>query len=292
MKNKILIIYNGFYLIDQIKYKISRLSEEIKKRNYIPVIYSSLELQVDTTKTKNIFPEIKFAIDLDKDYYLAKYLENFFPVYNNSNSTKICDDKMATILHLLNHNINIPKTISAPLCYANNLEKEKADIFINTIIKELSFPLIYKNCYGSLGKQVKLIKDKKELTDTYLSSYMIPHLYEEFLSKHAGSDYRVIVIGNKVVAVMNRINKKDFRSNIYLGGEGFDVTNTVDKKVTDLAIRANKILNLSYSGVDIMLDNNDTPSLLEVNSNPFFSEIEKVTNINITKKFIDYLLSN
>ena len=288
MKNKVLIIYNGYSLIEQTKYKIRRLVEEIEKVNLIPKTVSSLELFANTS-TSIDYTDVCFAINLDKDYYLAKYLEKFFPVYNSAESTKICDDKMSTLLHL-NNIVKIPKTISSPLCYLDELDKKKADEFVNYVKDNLSFPMVFKQCYGSLGKQVKLISNIKELKETYYSSYMIPHIYEEYLSKHKGNDYRIIVIGNKVIAAMNRINKKDFRSNIYLGGNGVDVTNSVSKDIKNIAIKANKILNLDYSGVDIMLDNNDSPTLLEVNSNPFFSEVEKVTNINITKELIKYLV--
>ena len=288
MKNKVLIIYNGYSLIEQTKYKIRRLVEEIEKVNLIPKTVSSLELFANTS-TSIDYTDVCFAINLDKDYYLAKYLEKFFPVYNSAESTKMCDDKMSTLLHL-NNIVKIPKTISSPLCYLDELDKKKADEFVNYVKDNLSFPMVFKQCYGSLGKQVKLISNIKELKETYYSSYMIPHIYEEYLSKHKGNDYRIIVIGNKVIAAMNRINKKDFRSNIYLGGNGVDVTNSVSKDIKNIAIKANKILNLDYSGVDIMLDNNDSPTLLEVNSNPFFSEVEKVTNINITKELIKYLV--
>ena len=76
-----------------------------------------------------------------------------------------------------------------------------------------------------------------------------------------------------------------------MGGKGFDVTNSISNKINNLAIKASKELGLDYSGVDVMLDNNDEPTLLEVNSNPFFSEVEKVTKINITNYLIEYLLS-
>lgn len=289
MKNKIIIIYNGYSLIEQTKYKINRLVDEIKNSNLIPVVYSTLELFTDTSKSIN-FDDTLFAINLDKDYYLAKYLEKFIPIYNSSEATKICDDKMSTLLHL-NNVVKIPKTISSPLCYQDKLDKNEADKFISYVTNNLSFPMVFKHCYGSLGKQVQLINNLDELKKVYYKSYMIPHIYEEYLSKHTGSDYRVIVIGNKVVAVMNRINNNDFRSNIYLGGKGVDVTTSVSNDIKDIAIKANKLLNLDYSGVDIMLDNNDIPTLLEVNSNPFFSEVEKVTKINITKSLIDYLIS-
>ena len=288
MNNKVLVIYNGYSLIEQTKYKISRLEEEIKNVNFIPSPVSSLELFTNTSNNL-LFDDVCFAINLDKDYYLAKYLEEFIPVYNSADSTKICDDKMSTLLHL-NKEIKVPKTISSPLCYLDKLNKKEADRFINYVKDNLSFPMIYKDCYGSLGKQVKLINNFSELKKTYYSSYMIPHIYEEYLSKHKGNDYRVIVIGNKVIAAMNRINSKDFRSNIYLGGKGVDVTSTISDEIKSIAIKANEILNLDYSGVDIMLDNNDIPTLLEVNSNPFFSEVEKVTKINITKALIDYLI--
>lgn len=291
MKKTILIIYNGYSLIEQTKYKIKRLVEEINSRNYIAKPVSSLDLFCNTSKDYIETNNVLFGINLDKDFYLSKKLEDYIPIYNNSLATKICDDKMSTLLHLSKVGIKIPKTISSPLCYQDRLDKKEAKKFINYIDKEFKYPIIFKHCYGSLGKQVKLINNKKELERIYHTSYQIPHLYEDFLSAHQGNDYRVIVIGDKVVAVMNRVNKNDFRSNIYLGGKGYDVTNTVSRDITNLAIKANKELNLDYSGVDIMLDNKDFSTLLEVNSNPFFSEVEKVTNINITGKLIDYLLS-
>ena len=291
MRKKVLIIYNGYSLIRQNKYKINRLIEELKKFNIDAKPISSLEIFCNTESLYSFLDGVLFAINLDKDFYLAKKLEEFIPVYNNSLATKNCDDKMTTILLLSKCGIKTPKTISSPLAYQPKIDKVLAKNFIDYVEEELTYPLVFKHCYGSLGKQVKLINNRKELEKVYFNSYLIPHIYEEFLSSHRGNDYRVIVIGSKVVAVMNRINEKDFRSNIYLGGKGFDVTNSISNKIKNLAIKASNELGLDYSGVDIMLDNNDEPTLLEVNSNPFFSEVEKVTKINITNYLIEYLLS-
>ena len=45
-----------------------------------------------------------------------------------------------------------------------------------------------------------------------------PHLFQKFVSSSAGKDVRVIAIGGKAVAAMERISAADFRSNLELGG--------------------------------------------------------------------------
>ena len=45
--------------------------------------------------------------------------------------------------------------------------------------------MVFKHCYGSLGKQVQLINNLDELKKVYYKSYMIPHIYEEYLSDYS-----------------------------------------------------------------------------------------------------------
>ena len=290
MKKRILIIYNGFALIEQAKYKMNRLKEELNAKGLDVDLIPSTSLLTSNRVDKTFFNNYYFAISLDKDYYLSKLISQYINIYNETEATRICDDKMATILYLKKNNIHTPKTISAPLCYLDELDENKIDDYIKLIEKEFTYPFVFKLCYGSLGKQVMLINNRKELLVAYKKNYNKPHLYEEYLFVNSGTDYRVIVINNKVEAVMERKNTKDFRSNIYLGGKGTNLTNNVNPLIKEIALDATKSLKLNYSGVDVMLDNNNTPCILEVNSNPFFSEVEKVTNINVSKILIDYLL--
>ena len=89
---------------------------------------------------------------------------------------------------------------------------------------------------------------------------------------------------------MERINEADFRSNIALGGKGLDATNTIPESFKDMAIKASSALKLDYAGIDIAMDDDGSPMFLEANGNAFFTEIEKVTNINIAKEIVKMIL--
>ena len=231
-----------------------------------------------------------FVIYLDKDNYLAKAISGKVKMFNSYESLVLSDDKMLSILQLEHEGVRVPLTIPAPLCYVENNSKEKEKSFLFSLEKNLGFPMVFKENHGSLGKQVKLISSREELEKTYHEYKKIPHLYEKFLSKHSGHDFRLIVVDQKVVAVMERINENDFRSNIALGGKGKDATDTIPESFKKMAIKASAALKLDYAGIDIAMDDNGYPMFLEANGNAFFTEIEKVTNINIANKIVKMIL--
>lgn len=291
---KILIIVNGYFENPNNTYKSRRLMEEFNLRGYAVDIISALDLlplcNGEKIEIKNI-QEYSLAIDLDKDSYLADCLEALnLPLCNSAKSLHLSDDKMSSIIALSHHGIKSPLTIPAPLCYAQNVDELKRNHFLNQVERSLGYPLVYKSNHGSMGKQVLLIKNREELETIEKTNCSIPHLYEKFLRKHAGHDYRIMVIGDEVVACMERVNDKDFRSNIALGGKGYDVTETLGEDYRQLAIKACKILSLDYAGIDVATSDEGEPVFIEANGNAFFTEIEMVTKIDITKKLVDYLI--
>ncbi len=291
---KALIIINGYYENPNNTYKAKRLTEEFLQRGIVCDIRDAIDLLPYAKGDKISLPLLDdyfFAIDLDKDCYLAKVVSEQIPLFNSYDSMILSDDKMKAILALKNKGVNVPTTIPAPLCYIDNPAKSKVDSFLSAVEKELSYPLVFKECHGSLGKQVKLIKNRQELDDIYKEYMKVPHLYERFLSSHAGHDFRIMIIGSKAVACMERVNKNDFRSNIALGGKGYDVTDTIPAKFKDAALKASAALNLDYAGIDIAIGNDGEPYFLEANGNAFFTEIEKITGINITSLLVDHIIS-
>ena len=84
---------------------------------------------------------------------------------------------------------------------------------------------------------------------------------------------------------MLRKNDVDFRSNIALGGKGYLVK--PDDKYLELASKIASKLGLTYCGIDLMIGEDDIPYLAEVNSNAFFTEIEKISKVNVTKLVVE-----
>ena len=288
---KALLVTNGYFKNQNNEYKAARLKEEflplgisveVKDAVELLPLCNGLDIDLDLSS-------YTFAIDLDKDNYLAKVLSLKLPLFNSYESMMLSDDKMLSILALYHSGVNAPVTIPAPLCYTPKPDNQTMKRFLDRVEKELGYPLVFKECHGSLGKQVLLIHDRAELEEIEQKYLMTQHFYEKFLSKHKGHDYRIIVIGDEVISCMERKNEHDFRSNIALGGIGRDVTSTLSQAYKDLALKASKALGLIYAGIDVGTDENENPIFIEANGNAFFTEIEKVTGINIAKKLAEYI---
>ena len=146
--------------------------------------------------------------------------------------------------------------------------------------------MIIKQSYGSLGKGIYRVENRKELKNVYDGIKLAPHLFQRSIEESYGRDVRVIVVGRKCVAAMERRSDGDFRSNLELGGKGFPYK--TDIKLNDICRRTAEILNLDYCGIDLLVGR-EGYLVCEVNSNAFFGGIEKVTGIDVAKIYAEYI---
>ena len=227
-----------------------------------------------------------FAVYLDKDKYLGRILEKSgLRLFNRAKAVEICDDKMLTYLALSESGLFVPETIAAPLCYTPGMVADGR--FLASVADRLGFPLVVKKSYGSFGKDVRLIHGMGELKEVAQEFLYVPHFFQEYIAESSGRDIRVIVVGGKAIAAMERRAKEgEFRSNIELGGEGFPVRLTGSFR--EAAEHAAKTLGLDYCGVDL-LDSDGRPVLCEVNSNAFFEGIEQVTGVNVAAAYARHI---
>lgn len=150
-------------------------------------------------------------------------------------------------------------------------------------------PLVIKLLQGSQGESVVLAETNKaaqaviQVFRTLGANFIV----QEFEKESSGRDIRALVLGNKVIAAMERRSEEgDFRSNIHQGGKGYPVKLTTDER--KLAVKAAKIVGLKFAGVDL-LRTNDGPKILEVNSSPGLEGIEGLTKKDIAGKLIDFI---
>ena len=190
-------------------------------------------------------------------------------------------DKLRTYQLLAKSDIGIPKTVFA---------RETSD-FEDVIEHAGGPPLIIKVARGTHGNGVVLAETRKAAQAVMQAFYVegVNFLVQEFVAESAGTDIRVVVIGGKVVASMQRQSlDDDFRSNLHQGGEGKKIKLTQEERKT--AQKAAKAMGLSVCGVDMMRSNHG-PLVLEVNASPGFG-IEKVTGRNVAGKLIEYVEQN
>ncbi len=226
-----------------------------------------------------------FCIYLDKDKYVSHMLEKCgMRLFNTHEAIENCDDKMLTSIILAGNGIPMPKTLSGLLCYDPE-EKTDGRVF-DTIEKELGYPLVIKTSYGSLGKGVYKAENRGELESIAENLKCTQHLFQQFIKASYGKDIRVIVIGGKFTAAMVRESYGDFRSNLELGGKGTPYA--PPQEVINMCEKAAKLLNLDYCGIDVLFGERGY-YICEVNSNAFFGGIERVTGINVAKKYAEHI---
>ncbi len=112
-------------------------------------------------------------------------------------------------------------------------------------------------------------------------------LVQEFIKEAGGTDIRALVIGNKVIAAMQRKGAEgDFRSNLHRGGSAKPIKITPEER--SVAVRAARAMGLNVAGVD-MLRSNHGPVIMEVNSSPGLEGVEKATDIDVAGKIIEFM---
>ncbi len=115
-------------------------------------------------------------------------------------------------------------------------------------------------------------------------------LVQEFIKEAGNSDIRVIVVGGKVVAAMERSGADgDFRSNLHRGGSSRKIRISPEERST--AIRSAKRMGLNVAGVDLLRSNHG-PVVMEVNSSPGLEGVEEATGVDVAGAIIDFLVKN
>ena len=247
-----------------------------------------IELPVKNLR-KSFQPEADFVLFLDKDVRLAEYLELMgYRVFNSAKAIYACDDKSVTHLLLSGADIPMPKTIVAPMTFTNIGYTDL--YFLEDVAERLGYPMVVKECFGSFGQQVYLVKDMDELAATVKQIGAKPMLFQEYIKSSHGRDIRLQVVGKQVIAAMYRYSDSgDFRANLTIGGKMKPYQPT--KEQEDLALKSCEVLGLDFAGVDILFGENDKPLVCEVNSNAHFKNIYDCTGINAADAIITYIKS-
>jgi ribosomal protein S6--L-glutamate ligase len=112
-------------------------------------------------------------------------------------------------------------------------------------------------------------------------------IVQEYIAEANGCDLRVIVVGDRCVAAMERrATGGEFRANLHRGGTATPVD--LDPKTAALAVAAAQAHGLAVAGVDL-IHSRRGPLFLEINSSPGLEGIEKATGVDVAGAIIEYL---
>jgi ribosomal protein S6--L-glutamate ligase len=150
-------------------------------------------------------------------------------------------------------------------------------------------PLVVKLLHGTQGRGTVLAETHKaaeSLIDAF-RELRANFLVQEFIKEAGGADIRCLVIGEKVVASMQRQAKPgEFRSNLHRGGTASLVKLTPEER--SMAVRAARKIGLNVAGVDLLRSNRGSV-VMEVNSSPGLEGIETATKKDVAAQIIAFI---
>lgn len=200
------------------------------------------------------------------------------PVVNSSQAILDSRDKVRALQILGLNGVPVPRTIMS-----RNVEE------IEKVLELVGGPpVIVKLIQGSQGIGVMLADTRESLKGIVDTLWGLGQdiLIQEYFPEAQGRDLRVLVVGDRIIAAMQRVARPgEFRSNIHRGGEGQVVP--VDEPIRDMALRAVRALKLNVAGVDI-IESKTGPRVMEVNSSPGFEGLERATGLDIASGIIEF----
>ena len=200
-------------------------------------------------------------------------------VMNSADSIEVAVDKFLTSALLEEAGINTPRTVVT----------ERFDEATRAF-EELGGDVVVKPLFGSLGMGMTRLSDPDTAYRVFRALEMTQGVYylQEFIP-HANEDVRAFVIGGEVVASMVR-RGEDWKTNISAGGSA--ETYEIEEELAELSVKATETIGLEYSGVDLLRSEEDGRIyVIELNSTPGWQGLQTVTEANIARLVVDFLLS-
>lgn len=153
-------------------------------------------------------------------------------------------------------------------------------------------PLVVKLLEGTQGVGV-VLAETRQAAQSVIEAFLgidVDIMVQEFIQESKGTDVRCFIVGDKVVAAMQRTGKPgDFRSNLHRGGTAQLTKITPTERRT--AVRAARAMGLNVAGVDLIRSNHG-PLVLEVNSSPGLQGIEQASGKDVAGEIIQFIEEN
>lgn len=193
--------------------------------------------------------------------------------------SKIDNVIQATLLHQY-YKLPIPKTVYV---------MPRGNLFLEEQVEYVGgFPVIVKAKGGSHGVGVMKIDSLDSLRSVidYIGQDSLIIL-RQFISTSTSA--RLIVLGGQVIdSIEYHTQGEDFRSNY--GEEPIVAAKKFSSDVEGVAQKAVSVLGLEFGGVDVIMDSEGNPYLLEVNFPCYFGRAQLTTGVDIASMMIDYLI--
>ncbi len=200
-------------------------------------------------------------------------------VWNDARAIEACVDKSTTTHRL--HRAGIP----TPPTFSTN-DRKRAEDWLRARL-DAGNRVVQKPLFGAQGNGLRLLQTADDLApgiDVAGAYYL-----QEFVPGADGQhrDWRIFVCGGRAVASMIR-HGTHWITNIKQGARAEAAI--ASREMAELAVHAVAAVGADYAGVDIILNPDGAPMVLEVNSMPAWNGLQAVSPIRIANVVVgDFL---
>ena len=199
-------------------------------------------------------------------------------VWNDAYTIERCVDKSMTSFLLARAGIATPATWAT-----QSYEQARAIAQRETA----DGALVLKPLFGSQGRGLRLIRGADDIPRPEDAAGGVWYLQRFVTVERDGfHDFRLLVVRGRVIAAMAR-HSTHWITNVKRGGR--PVAALVNNEMTALAVEAATAVGADFAGVDLLYGTDQRPTVLEVNSMPAWSGLQKVTSVNIAAVFAEAL---
>ena len=190
------------------------------------------------------------------------------PVWNNARAIERCVDKSTTSFLLARAGLPTPAT------WATESHEAAA-----AIVQGEGGPFVLKPLFGSQGRGLRLIHSADDLPAPADVAGGVYYL-QRYIGVDRGGfhDFRLLVSHGAVVGAMMR-HSAHWVTNVKRGGK--PVAAVAEGAMRDLAVAAAAAVGANFAGVDIVIDGENRPTVIEVNSMPAWSGLQRTMQVDI-----------
>jgi RimK family alpha-L-glutamate ligase len=193
-------------------------------------------------------------------------------VWNDARVIERCVDKSTTTFLMQRAGIAVPRTWTV----------ETKDRALAIARRELRRgPLVVKPLFGSQGRGLRLLTSLEQLPEPeevdgvyYLQRFMGVEGDQGF------HDFRIFVVNGRPVAGMTR-RGASWITNVKQGGTPERLG--ADRQLEELSVRAANAVAADFCGIDLLRGANGETVVLEVNSMPAWSGLQRVSTVDIAE---------
>ena len=155
-------------------------------------------------------------------------------------------------------------------------------------LKGWKLPVVVKSVSGRHGIGTYLVRKMEEL-ELVLKGKEGGYLIQEYMPNDG--DYRIFLVGGKVVGAFKRLEKETERVTLSSSVGKSEVLEKLPPEVENLAREAALALGVEIAGIDLVIDQRDGQArIVEVNQAPEFEVMERRTGKDIAGEILEYLL--